>query len=332
MGARVSTSAAGDRTVFHLHDDATGATASVLPSYGFNLFDLRLPLAGAVRPIVVADDGWAANPSRPARNGFPVLFPFAGRIREARFSYGGREYDLVPNKPPHAIHGFALDAPWDVIDHSVGLGGATIAGRFRISKNAPGALDRWPADAVLEVRYTLAGARLALDATVANPSAGPLPWSFGLHSYFALPFDRRDDRSRTKVVVPASESWTLQDALPTGERRSVSGTEMDYRRGRSVAGLEADVALTGLSRERGEEGVCRLVDEGLGGELLLVFDRRFREVVVFTPPGSPGVIAVEPYTAMADPFYLREMGVDPGLDDLPPGGSRTMSLAFEATG
>ena len=53
MSFRIETRDHGGRTVYFLHDDATGASASVLPSYGFNLFDLRLPLAGSVRPVLV---------------------------------------------------------------------------------------------------------------------------------------------------------------------------------------------------------------------------------------------------------------------------------------
>lgn len=330
MIARIATSSAGGQTVYHLFDDTTGSSASILPSYGFNLFDLRLPLAGEVRPIVVTEPGWAQSPSRPARNGFPILFPFPGRIGEARYAFGGKSYDLVPNKPPHAIHGFAHEAAWDVIAHEASPAGATIVGRFQISRNAPSAVGRWPSDAVLEVRYTLAGAGLTLDATVENPSESHLPWGFGLHSYFALPFDRRDDRSETRVVVPASGSWVLEDSLPTGEIRPVAGTSMDYRDGRSMGSLDADDALTGLSYEGGDRGVCRLIDDALGDEFRLIFDRNIREIVVFTPPGPGGVIAVEPYTQMADAFALAVRGIDAGLRVLGPKQTATFRLAFEA--
>ena len=43
MSFRIETHDRGGRTIFSLHDDATGASAAILPSYGFNLFDLRLP-------------------------------------------------------------------------------------------------------------------------------------------------------------------------------------------------------------------------------------------------------------------------------------------------
>ena len=330
MGAVVSTSVIGDRTVYHLGDDASGATASVLPSYGFNLFDLNLPIAGTVRPVVAAEPGWAANPSRPARNGFPVLFPFPGRIRDARYSFRGQAYELVPNKPPHAIHGFAHEAAWDVLEHEAGPDGATILGRFQISRQAPEALSRWPADAVLWLRYTLRLASLTLEATVENPSDRPLPWGFGLHSYFILPFDRREDRSTSRVLIPAEDYWVLQDSLPTGVIRPVAGSPMDFRSGRSVEGLDADLALTGLEYDSAGSVSCLLVDDALDSFLKLTGDHHFREIVVFTPPANPGVIAVEPYTAMADAFHLADLGIDPGLAILPPGGTSRFRLGLES--
>ncbi|MDB5352205.1 MAG: galM [Planctomycetota bacterium] len=328
MSPRVSTSWAGERIVYHLHDDASGASASILPSYGFNLFDLRLPVNGEVRAVVASEPGFAENPSRPARNGFPILFPFPGRIRDARFTFAGIAYELAPNKPPHAIHGFAHEANWDVIEHGVEHGSATLIGRFQISRNAPEALHRWPADAILEITYRLAGSKLTLDASVTNPTERPLPWGFGLHSYFRFPFDGREDRSTTRLVVDASEFWVLSDSLPTGERRPVDGTPLDYRRGLSMADLLADDALTGLSSD--PNGNARLIDEALGAELRLTYGNTIREMVIFTPSGSAGIVAVEPYTQMADGFSLRDRGIDAGMRILAPGESDELELSFES--
>src|SRR4051794_37076482 len=160
MGHQVSTEGRGERTVYRLRDEATGAEAAILPSFGFNLFDLRLPAAGQVRRIIYAREGWAEAPDRPGRNGTPVLFPFPNRINEGRFTFWGRSYEVPINHPPHAIHGFAIQAPWEVVDQGADDSGAFLTGRFQIARQAPEMLAHWPADAVLELRYSLSGRRL----------------------------------------------------------------------------------------------------------------------------------------------------------------------------
>ncbi len=332
MSHRISTQTVGGRTVCHLHDDASGASASILPSRGFNLFDLRLPAGqgGEVWPIVVTAPGWVENPEKPSRHGIPVLFPFPNRIRDARYSFEGKAYELVANKPPNAIHGFALEADWEVIAHEADAEGASIVGRFQISKQAPEDLVRWPADAALELRYTLSGRRLRLDATASNPGNQDLPWGFGIHPYFRLPFDPAADRQKTRIVLPASEFWVLQESLPTGERRPVVD-RLDFRHGQPIAGLSLDDVLTGLNFD-GDLCTCRLIDENLGAEFRIRFDRTFRELVVFTPPGPGGVIAVEPYTQTTDAIHLQPHGLDAGLKVLPPGASARMTIHFEMVG
>jgi aldose 1-epimerase len=328
MAYRVGTETVGERTVYHLRDDATGASASVLPSVGFNLFDLRLPVAGEVRPIVASADDWPAAPELPSRNGIPVLFPFPNRIRDARYTFEGRDYELAANKGPNAIHGFALESPWEVVALDATAAGARIIGRFRLSEQAPEDLPRWPSDAAIELSYTLAGRRLTLEATVRNPGPTDLPWGFGIHPYFRLPFDPSADPARTRVVLPASKFWVLDDALPTGEVRPVDPPR-DFRLGKPMAGLQADDVLTGLDFEGGR-CTCRLIDENLGAEFRMSFGRTFRELVVFTPPFHPGnVVAVEPYTQTTDAIHLQPRGIDAGLRVLAPGQSERLAIAME---
>ena len=46
---------------------------------------------------------------------FPMV-PYAGRIRDGRFSFDGRRFALPMNLPPHAIHGTVLDRRWHLVD------------------------------------------------------------------------------------------------------------------------------------------------------------------------------------------------------------------------
>ena len=330
MAYRVDTTDHGGRTVYTLRDESSGALASVLPSYGFNLFDLRLPVAGQVRRVVVASDDFPDNPTGPGRNGTPVLFPFPNRIRDGKYSFGGKSYEIPVGTKVHAIHGFAIAAKWDVVDHGATAREAFIVGRFHLAEHAPESRPLWPTDAILTIRYALSGRKLGMTIKVENPTDLDLPYGFGIHPYFRIPFASKDP-SKGRVILPAAEYWPLEGYLPTGERKPVAPW-IDFRQGQTMTALKLDDVLTGLAFD-GDRCTCRLVDAELNAELRLGFDRYFRELVVFTPPFGEGtLIAVEPYTQTTDAINLAARGVDGGLRVLGHGQSETMTIAMETVG
>ena len=330
MGYRIGTQTRGRQTIHTLHDDVTGASASVLPSFGFNLFDLRLPLAGEVRPILVAAEDFAENPRGAGGNGTPILFPYPNRVRNATFSYQGKKFDLPATNGANAIHGFAVDAPWEVVEHKADADSASISGRYQITRDTPAMSGKWPTDAILLVHYRLTGRRLTMTITVSNPTATDLPYGFGIHPYFRLPFAPGGHSDRTRVILPASRFWVLEEFLPTGEVRPVDA-RLDFRKGQPMTGLKLDDVLTGLDFE-GDHGLCRLVDLDKQAEFRLGFDRSFRELVVYTPPGRGDVISLEPYTQTTDAINLQARGVDAGLRVLGHGGQHSMVLTMETLG
>jgi aldose 1-epimerase len=330
MPFSVETTEHNGRTVYTLLDLTSGALASVLPSYGFNLFDLRLPVAGIPRRVIVASDDFAENPVSPGRNGTPVLFPFPNRIRDSRYSFEGKSYDVPTGGKPLAIHGFAISAAWDVVDSGVTDDEAYIVGRFQISKNHPEMLPFWPTDAILTIRYGLAGSKLTMAIGVENPTEGNLPYGFGIHPYFRIPFTSTDPADGT-VILPASSSWVQEGNLPTGEVRPVE-PRVDFREGQTMAGQKLDDILTDLAFD-GDHCVARLVDTALGAEFRLSFGHPFRELVVFTPPfGGGTLIAVEPYTQTTDAINLEPKGIDAGLRILGGGQSESLTIVMETIG
>jgi aldose 1-epimerase len=330
MGFRTGVQKNGSQTVHTLLDEATGASAAVLSGHGFNLFDLRLPLAGELRPVLVAAPDFADHPSSGAGNGTPILFPFPNRIRDASFSFQGKSYKLPANNGPNAIHGFAVDAPWDVIEHAADATSAWITGRYQLSRHSPDRLGQWPADAVLQVTYALAGRRLSMSISVTNPTATDLPYGFGIHPYFRFPFTPEADPQRNLVMLPASRFWVIENFLPTGETRPVDA-RLDFRRGQPMHGLRLDDVLTGLELT-GDRHVCRLVDLDRHAEFRLSFDRAFRELVVYTPPARSDVISLEPYTQATDAINLQARGLDVGLRVLGHGAHDSLTLTMESIG
>lgn len=330
MSFRAETHDRGGNKIYTLHDDATGASAAILPSYGFNLFDLRLPSAGLVRPVLIAANDFAEKPSHPARSGTPILFPFPNRVRDARFTFQGRQFQLPATNGPNAIHGFAMEASWDVIEHKAAADEAVLVGRYQISKHSPDKRPLWPTDAVLQIRLGLAGRRLSMNVTVSNPTAEDLPYGFGIHPYFRLPFWPGGDQAKTRVTLPATKFWVLKDFLPTGDIRPVDA-RLDFRAGQPLMGLKLDDVLTGLEFVE-KRGTARLADLAKGAEFHLTFDDGFRELVVYTPSNRPDVIAVEPYTHTTDAINLQSRGIDAGLRVLAHGRQDNFLITMETVG
>jgi aldose 1-epimerase len=326
MSYQVESKTINNRAVYILKDSDTGASATILPSYGFNLYDLELSVAGKVRRVIDAAPDFPEQPSNPGRNGTPILFPYPNRIRDAKFEFQKKTYDLPVNNGPNSIHGFAIDAAWDVVDQKADATGASITGRYQISKQSPQLRANWPADAILQIKYTLAGGRLTLDADVTNPTADDLPYGFGIHPYFRMPFTPGGDQARTQVILPASKYWVLKDFLPTGEIKPVDA-RLDFREGQPMKGLKLDDVLTGLATDASR--ACRLVDLDLKAEFRLTFSPVFRELVVYTPPGPGGIISLEPYTQTTDAINLQPRGVDAGLRILKHGAHESFSIAME---
>src|SRR5439155_901309 len=107
---------------------------------------------------------------RPTRGGIPVLFPFPNRIRDARFSWGGKAWELPKTDANgrNSIHGFACRHAWRVTGHGADAAGAWITGAFA-SADVPDVRALWPADYRIELTLRLADASLRLEAVVTNP-------------------------------------------------------------------------------------------------------------------------------------------------------------------
>src|SRR5438105_6790040 len=131
-----------DPTVWIL-DDGQGACLEVWPAMGFNAY--RWTVAG--EDILYRDPAFF-DEAKPTRSGIPILFPFPNRIRDGRFTWEGKTYQLPLNDATGkmAIHGFVCRTPWRVVDQGSDANSAWVTGEFTGSRDAPDTLAMWPAD------------------------------------------------------------------------------------------------------------------------------------------------------------------------------------------
>ena len=239
---------------------------------------------------------------------FPLV-PWSNRIREGRFTFGGRTISLAPNRPGdrHAIHGHGFQVAWTVavLERAVAV---------LEHRHAP---DAWPWAYRAVQRVALTPASLDLELTLTNQDDEPMPAGLGWHPYFP----RTPETTLTARVgglwLTDAEVLPLACVAPPPDRDPGQGLAVDR-----VALDNAFVGWDGKAIVAWPERRARL-RLAVGGPL--------RTLVVYTPPGEVFFCA-EPVSHMTDAFNLAAAGrTDTGMLILAPGESAraTLTLAPE---
>ncbi len=209
---------------------------------------------------------------------FPMV-PFAGRVRDGRFTFRGRRYDLPIGMPPHAIHGTVLDRPWQSLDDgsiSTDLGPS------------------WPFAGRAVQRFELAPGRLSCRLEVHADE--PMPASIGWHPWFR------------RVASPVD-----------GGERAIAGApvELELDAGamfrRDAAGIATPELVMPPPPGPWDDCFTDLRQPPLlrwPGFLELTIDSDCPTWVVYTMPTE--ALCVEPQTAPPDALNGRPAIVEPG--------------------
>lgn len=180
---------------------AGGGTAVVDLRRGGRLSSLRV----AGRELLVQ----APADADPVLGGCYPMVPWAGRIRDGRFTLGDVHVQLPLDAPPHALHGLGYRQPWTLVhrapsvvalDLDLGSSAAVRAG--------------WPFGG--HVRQVVSavpdGVRWQMTC---RADRGPLPLTVGWHPWFV----RHLDGVQGRVDVDAGAMLERgPDGLPTGRR------------------------------------------------------------------------------------------------------------------
>jgi galactose mutarotase-like enzyme len=103
-----------------------------------------------------------------------VLFPICGRLTDGKYTYEGKEYEMV-------LHGFSKLQTHRVVEQKAD------AITFELSATEE-TRAIYPFDFIFRVTYTLDGATVRTTLAVENAGKGDLPFSIGGHPGFNVPF------------------------------------------------------------------------------------------------------------------------------------------------
>ena len=148
----------------------------------------------------------------------------ANRVKDAAFVLGGTTCSLGNNENGNNLHSgpdFYKDRLWRVVYCE--------ESSIMMRLESPNGDQGFPGNASISVTYTLEADRLRIDYD--GVSDRDTVFNLTNHSYFNLAGHDRPERAMEQTLILPARFFTPADAksIPTGEKRSVAGTPMDFR-------------------------------------------------------------------------------------------------------
>ncbi|SES92634.1 aldose epimerase family protein [Hymenobacter actinosclerus] len=164
---------------------------------------------------------------------------YANRIARGRFPLDGQQYELATNDGPNHLHGGQRG--FDKVVWQATPGTSAAGPTLTLHYTSPDGEEGYPGNLAATVVYTLTDDNaLRLDYTATTDKATPV--NLTNHSYFNLSAGQSPDVLAHELTLDADTYTVVDDELlPTGERRSVAGTPMDFRQPRAIGARLARV-------------------------------------------------------------------------------------------
>ncbi|MCR4269013.1 aldose epimerase family protein [Nitratireductor sp. ZSWI3] len=203
----------------------TGVEVSVI-GYGAIVRDWQVPVAGALRPVVLGFERLEDYLADDAHIG-AVAGRVANRIARSRFTLDGRDHVLPANFGPHHLHGGPKGIGRKVWEMERVPGEEAV----KLTLSCPDGEMGYPGRLDITLIYHLIGHRLRVEFYAETDA--PTPVNIVQHFYFNLMGggDVLDHRlqAHASAYLPVDD-----DLIPTGEIRPVDGTPLDLRNGRTL--------------------------------------------------------------------------------------------------
>ena len=208
-----------------LYTISCGAVTACVTDCGASLVKLLVPDSrGRLDDIVLGYDSCEGYLSGDGYIG-GTIGRSANRIKGSGFVLGSKTYSMTPNEGPNNLHSGPDSYNtrlWKLISHT----GDAVTLELR----SPDGDQGFPGNALIRVTYRL-DASGALHLIYDAVSDRDTVFNLTNHSYFNLAGHRRTDRAMDQLLSLPGRFFTPADAqgIPTGEKRSVAGTPMDFR-------------------------------------------------------------------------------------------------------
>lgn len=225
------------------------------------------------------------------------LFPFPNRIRDGRYRFAGREYQLELNYPEenNASHGLVFNKSFTVSAHETDKDQAVVS----LTWSGGGDFAGYPFPFEFSITCSLSLDGFTCTRRVKNTGNEPMPMGDGWHPVFTLGkrINELQLRLRSSVLFPTDKRM-----IPGGDRTPYR----NFNQFTALGETEFDTVfeLTGSEDKRHR---CLLYDPGRDLSLELWQEAgtdQYDYLQIYTPPDRRS-IALEPMTCIANAFNNR---------------------------
>jgi aldose 1-epimerase len=243
-----------------------------------------------------------------------ILCPYPNRIRDAKYKYLNKKYQLPVNEieKNNAIHGLVRYLVWDLVN--IKNNNIKYATRLAAQPGYPFILD-------LEVKYILSDVSFRCEFKVTNVCNFIAPFGLGFHPYFSLGAKALDGLF---LELNASKKLITDDQMiPIGH------TDLDHSVSLDLSNAVLDTCYTSLKRDKNGTAFIKLVRANENLSMTLALYLGYDYVMVYTGDTLPNklkrkAVAIEPMTMAPNAFNTGH-----GLLLLEPGESREFVFEVE---
>lgn len=213
----------------HLYTLSSSLLKATVTDFGAGLVSLWVPdKNGNLADVVLGYDNAASYAADDVFFGATVGRN-ANRIGGACFVLSGKTWALEPNDNSNNLHSgpdFYHHRMWDVVKHD--------ENHIVFHLFSPDGDQGFPGNADIYVTYTLEGdtLKIAYDGVSDRDTV----FNMTNHSYFNLAGHQHQEKAYDQILCMPARFFTVSDAenIPTGEKRSVAGTPMDFRTPKAI--------------------------------------------------------------------------------------------------
>ncbi|MEB3341083.1 aldose epimerase [Okeania sp.] len=247
----------GQYQTYTLSDESTQSEVLVVPERGGVVTDWRIQ----DQKVFYMDEERFADPTLSVRGGIPLLFPICGNLPDDTYTLDGETYKLNQ-------HGFARSLPWEVTQQE---NGTSMTVTLRSNEQT---LAGYPFNFELNYTYILRGNTLELRYAHTNLSEKPMPFSTGIHPYFAV-----SDKTQLEFDLPSNKYQLKGD-----QTINTFAGDFDFN------AEEIDWAFINLSKQS-----AVVTDKSRNLKLTINYDSNYSTLVFWTVKGKD-FYCLEPWT------------------------------------